>query len=263
MPRKPAAALVEVTTATTAGSSRRSARVAAIQTTAVYAASPLDDELSPLSELDEPQKPKTRKGKTKISQSRAKVEAEDSDNFEPGEEDPDLPKPQAQKRKRKASKSPKKAVEPTEEDSEPQKPKAKRAKRKASQSPKKSQAKDGAEGEEVAGSPKKRRRKVQEEVVYVIPDVEKKTTTFRGRLGECQGHVSLGQHKTEGGIGYACLNTILRNKKPSDESVFCSRTCRIDTIKKNGMEWVKDLGRKNVQDLLTVIQWNEDNVRLI
>ena len=35
---------------------------------------------------------------------------------------------------------------------------------------------------------------------------------------------------------------------------------RIDSIKKNGVEWVKDLGRKNVQDLLTMIQWNEDNV---
>jgi hypothetical protein len=35
---------------------------------------------------------------------------------------------------------------------------------------------------------------------------------------------------------------------------------RIDSIKKNGMDWVKDLGRKNVQDLLVLIQWNEDNV---
>ncbi|KAG2015431.1 endonuclease Uve1 [Coprinopsis cinerea AmutBmut pab1-1] len=89
--------------------------------------------------------------------------------------------------------------------------------------------------------PNKRKRKVREEPVYIIPDVEKKTTTFKGRLG------------------YACLNTVLRNKYPSDESVFCSRTCRIDSIKKNGVEWLKELGRKNVQDLLTVIQWNEDH----
>lgn len=59
-------------------------------------------------------------------------------------------------------------------------------------------------------------------------------------------------------LGYACLNTVLRNKRPAAESVFCSRTCRIDTIKKKGMEWVKDLERKNCQDL-TVIQWNEEN----
>ncbi|KAJ3733393.1 UV-endonuclease UvdE-domain-containing protein [Lentinula guzmanii] len=84
-------------------------------------------------------------------------------------------------------------------------------------------------------------RKPKPEPVYDIPDVERRETKFRGRLG------------------YACLNTILRNKKPASEAVFCSRTCRIDTIKKNGMDWVKDLGRKNVQDLITMIQWNEDN----
>lgn len=37
---------------------------------------------------------------------------------------------------------------------------------------------------------------------------------------------------------------------------------RLDSLKKNGMEWVKDMGRKNVEDLLTMIQWNEDNVSL-
>ncbi|KAK1231804.1 hypothetical protein PQX77_005018 [Marasmius sp. AFHP31] len=87
----------------------------------------------------------------------------------------------------------------------------------------------------------KRPRKPKPEPVYIIPDVEKKETKFKGRLG------------------YACLNTILRNKKPAHQAVFCSRTCRIDTIKKNGLDWVKELGRKNVEDLLTIIQWNEDN----
>jgi hypothetical protein len=37
---------------------------------------------------------------------------------------------------------------------------------------------------------------------------------------------------------------------------------RLDSLRKNGMEWVKDLGRKNVEDLLTIIQWNEENVGL-
>lgn len=32
--------------------------------------------------------------------------------------------------------------------------------------------------------PKKKRRRVKEEPVYIIPDVEKKETTFKGRLGE-------------------------------------------------------------------------------
>ncbi|KAG1751395.1 UV-endonuclease UvdE-domain-containing protein [Suillus paluster] len=90
-------------------------------------------------------------------------------------------------------------------------------------------------------SKKKRKRAPKVEPVYVIPEVERKQTTFRGRLG------------------YACLNTILRTKKPADEAVFCSRTCRIDTIKKNGIEWVKDLGRRNVEDALKIIEWNEEN----
>ncbi|KAG5342670.1 hypothetical protein C0989_010638 [Termitomyces sp. Mn162] len=79
-------------------------------------------------------------------------------------------------------------------------------------------------------SPRKRQRKP--EPVYVIPDVEIKTTTFKGRLG------------------YACLNTVLRNKRPANE---------LDSLNKNGIEWVKDLGKRNVEDLLTIIQWNEDN----
>jgi UV DNA damage endonuclease len=79
-------------------------------------------------------------------------------------------------------------------------------------------------------------------------------------------------------VGYACINTILRNKKPASESVFSSRTCRyffpypcllvlspifltrLDSLNKNGMGWVKELGRQNVRDLITMIQWNEDNV---
>lgn len=74
-----------------------------------------------------------------------------------------------------------------------------------------------------------------------VHDFEQKTTMFRGRLG------------------YACLNTVLRRKKPAKEAVFCSRTCRLDSLKKNGIEWVKDLGRKNVEDLIKIIQWNEAN----
>ncbi|KAK0242110.1 UV-endonuclease UvdE [Armillaria nabsnona] len=101
------------------------------------------------------------------------------------------------------------------------------------------------EGTEVMVKKKTRKpRSPIPEPLYIIPDVERKETTFKGR--------------------YACLNTILRNKRPAAESIFCSRTCRIDTIKKNGLEWVKDLGRKNCQDLLSIIQWNhENNIRFM
>ncbi|KAJ7451822.1 UV-endonuclease UvdE-domain-containing protein [Mycena galericulata] len=87
----------------------------------------------------------------------------------------------------------------------------------------------------------KKTRQPKPEPTYVIPDVLRKETTFKGRLG------------------YACLNKVLRNIKPAKDSVFSSRTCRLDSIKKHGIEWVKDLGRKNVEDLLTMIQWNENN----
>ncbi|THH32849.1 hypothetical protein EUX98_g1369 [Antrodiella citrinella] len=92
-----------------------------------------------------------------------------------------------------------------------------------------------------AQTPKKRqrRKKEVEPTVYDIPPVEKKTTTFKGRLG------------------YACLNTVLRAIKP--DSIFCSRTCRLDTIRKNGIEFAKDLGKQNARDLSKLIQWNEEN----
>lgn len=60
------------------------------------------------------------------------------------------------------------------------------------------------------------------------------------------------------------------------EAIFCSRTCRlvtvivlylvfdpmhsIDSIKKNGIDWVKELGRQNAEDMLKIIEWNERNV---
>ncbi|KAK4050897.1 hypothetical protein OIO90_004873 [Microbotryomycetes sp. JL221] len=103
---------------------------------------------------------------------------------------------------------------------------------------------DDVNGEEAADKkPKKvrkpRKPKIKEPIVYDIPPVEHKTTTFRGRLG------------------YACLNTILR--KEEKPSIFCSRTCRIDTIKKEGMEFLKNLGKQNITDLAKIIDWNEKN----
>ncbi|KAF8590258.1 UV-endonuclease UvdE [Ramaria rubella] len=90
-------------------------------------------------------------------------------------------------------------------------------------------------------SPKKRKApgKAKDPVVYDIKPVEMKETTYRGRLG------------------FACLNTILRVSKP--DPIFCSRTCRIDTIVKNGIDFVKNLALQNVLDLAKLIQWNEDN----
>ncbi|KAJ6264931.1 UV-damage endonuclease [Drechslerella dactyloides] len=65
----------------------------------------------------------------------------------------------------------------------------------------------------------------------------------------------------KGRLGFACLNTYLRNCNPP---VFCSRTCRLDTILKHdaesgagaGMAYLKSLGVTNATDLSTLIRWN-------
>ncbi|KAF8421580.1 UV-endonuclease UVE-1 [Tirmania nivea] len=61
----------------------------------------------------------------------------------------------------------------------------------------------------------------------------------------------------KGRLGYACLNTYLRFSNPP---IFCSRTCRIDTILKHGIEgqkYVESLGLANARDLVKLIHWNE------
>lgn len=45
-------------------------------------------------------------------------------------------------------------------------------------------AEEAAAGDDDATVKPKKRRRVKEEPVYIIPDVEKKETTFKGRLGE-------------------------------------------------------------------------------
>ncbi|KAF3915646.1 hypothetical protein ABW21_db0209300 [Orbilia brochopaga] len=65
----------------------------------------------------------------------------------------------------------------------------------------------------------------------------------------------------KGRLGFACLNTYLR---ACNIPIFCSRTCRIDTILKHdeesgpggGMAYVKSLGFANATDLSTLIRWN-------
>ena len=58
----------------------------------------------------------------------------------------------------------------------------------------------------------------------------------------------------------ACLNTFLR---AADPPIFCSRTCRVVTIKgkgkyePEGKAFVQDLALSNARDLPTLIRWNE------
>ncbi|KXS10554.1 UV-endonuclease UvdE [Gonapodya prolifera JEL478] len=58
----------------------------------------------------------------------------------------------------------------------------------------------------------------------------------------------------KGKLGYACLNTTLRAQKPS---VFMSRGCTLNTIKTQGIQVAKDRALLNVQDGITMLDWNE------
>ncbi|KAK4689931.1 UV DNA damage endonuclease, partial [Tremellales sp. Uapishka_1] len=193
------------------------------------------DDSSELSEPDDIAAPPKRTPKKK-----AKEEQEDgysalsSDGGSEAEPSLDEASEVEEKPKKAKARTPKKkvvAVDGEEKEKTPRKP-----------TPKKSRiAKDEPEFDEDGNEivKKKRKAKVYVPKVYEIPEVEKKTTTFKGRLG------------------YACLNTVLRSTKP--ESVFCSRTCRIASIEEEGMELVKGLAMLNVKDLKTMIEWNEQN----
>lgn len=55
-------------------------------------------------------------------------------------------------------------------------------------------------------------------------------------------------------IGYACINTELRNK-----NIYTSRTMRKKTFEEKGLEYVSELSLQNCKDLLTILEWNEQN----
>jgi len=57
-------------------------------------------------------------------------------------------------------------------------------------------------------------------------------------------------------LGLCCMNTTLKKKKPP---VYCSRRIIIRTIEKLGIDELKSRILKNLEDLLIMIQWNEDN----
>ena len=57
-------------------------------------------------------------------------------------------------------------------------------------------------------------------------------------------------------LGLCCINTLLRSQKPT---VFCSRTCRLNTILEKGVQHAKDLSIYNVSDITKLVDWNLKN----
>lgn len=55
-------------------------------------------------------------------------------------------------------------------------------------------------------------------------------------------------------LGYACINTELRNQK---KPVFTSRTLRLATLQEKGFDYLKTLIYQNLKDLLTLLEWNK------
>lgn len=55
-------------------------------------------------------------------------------------------------------------------------------------------------------------------------------------------------------LGYACISIPNREK-----NIFCSRTLTLKSLKEKGVEAAKSLALKNIEDLIKIIQYNEDN----
>lgn len=55
-------------------------------------------------------------------------------------------------------------------------------------------------------------------------------------------------------LGYACINETLKKDK-----IFTSRTMRKKTFQEKGLDYVSELSLQNCKDLLTILQWNEEN----
>lgn len=59
-------------------------------------------------------------------------------------------------------------------------------------------------------------------------------------------------------LGYCCINVELRAL-----GIFCSRTCRLNTLQEKGLGYSYELAKKNLEDLACIMRWNDKNgVRL-
>lgn len=55
-------------------------------------------------------------------------------------------------------------------------------------------------------------------------------------------------------FGYACINTVLQKKK-----ITSSRTLRLATLEKKGVQYAKELAIENLKNLLLILKWNKEN----
>lgn len=57
-------------------------------------------------------------------------------------------------------------------------------------------------------------------------------------------------------LGLCCINSTLRSQTPS---VYPNRTCRLATAEKKGLDYVKSMSLRNLEDVLVILEWNKDH----
>lgn len=61
-------------------------------------------------------------------------------------------------------------------------------------------------------------------------------------------------------LGYACINTLFQDEdKPAKKRLYVNRTCTAKTLKTKGIKYAIELARSNLENVLKVLKWNEDN----
>lgn len=185
-----------------------------------------------------PPKRGRRASQRSINQSEEKFKSQENHEEETGDSKP------APKRMRKVAKKVNSYKEEGEEDGEAYKQHSSDDSANDQSTVVKKKQKGGGGG--------KRGKRPKEPVVYMIPDVPKRDFRLEGPL-EKRAERKNGYH---GKLGFACLNTVLRNQDPPK---FCSRNVRIKTIEEKGLDYVKELARQNVLDIIPLLEWNAAN----
>ena len=62
-------------------------------------------------------------------------------------------------------------------------------------------------------------------------------------------------------LGYACINTYIQEDPTLIKRLrpCVNRSCMAETFRKKGVEYVVDLVCGNLQTVLKVLEWNEEN----
>ena len=102
--------------------------------------------------------------------------------------------------------------------------------------------------------PRAHKPTLEEEMLSKPGPIDLHPVITRDFASEGKDYARGGDAKFTGRLGYACLNTILRARKP--EPVFASRTCRLKSIEEQGIQMVHTLARRNVLDLIPMLRWN-------